>query len=88
MAWRWATSAQALTLRPCRLLGLVVTPSAVNAEVTVYDGENTLSPPVLGIFLATKDSKEFNFPQPLELSRGLFVGSFTSISGVLVIWET
>lgn len=85
--WRWATVAQVITNKPCKLLGLVVTPSAVNAEVKVYDGENTTAPPILEVFLATKDTLELNFPGGIKTDRGLYIGSFTSITGVLIRWE-
>ena len=86
-AWRWITAAQVITKKPCKLLGLMVTPSATNAEVKVYDGENTTDPLILEVFLATKDSKEYNFPGGVKTDRGLYIASFTNITGVLVRWE-
>lgn len=85
--WTWITAAQVITKKPCKLLGLVVTPSAINAEVKVYDGEGDTDPQILSVFLATKDSREYNFPGGIKTDRGLYIGSFTTITGVLVRWE-
>jgi hypothetical protein len=65
----------------------VVTPSAASAGFTIYNGEGDTDPVALSIAVATEDSRDFSFPSGLELDRGLYVGNFTSITGVLVIWE-
>ena len=85
--WEWITAARVITAKPCRLLGLVVTPSLANSECKVYDGESADSPAVMEIFLTTKNTKIFEFTGGLHLDRGLYVGSFTNITGVLVRWE-
>ena len=87
MGHRWLTAAGVIAHGPCKLKGLVVTPSAAAAECKVYNGESDKDPVALEIVVATQDSKPFNFPDGLELERGLYVGSFTNITGVLVIWE-
>lgn len=85
--WEWITAARLITTKPCRLLGLVVTPSAASAEVKVYDGESTSAPTILEVYLVTKNSLPLNFPGGIQTSRGLYIGSFTNITGVLVQWE-
>ena len=87
MGHRWLTVAGVITHGPCRLKGLLVTPSAADAGCTVYNGESIGDPVAFSVILATKDSKPFSFPDGLELDRGLYVGSFANITGVLVIWE-
>ncbi len=87
MGWRWLTKAEVISRGPCKLKGLVVTPLAIDAGCTVYNGESDKDPVALSVILATKDSKPFNFPDGLELERGLYVGSFANITGVLVLWE-
>jgi len=87
MGHRWLTVAEVITQRPCKLKGLVVTPSAADAVCTVYNGESDKDPVALTVLLGTKDTKPYMFPDGLELDRGLYVGSFTGITGVLVIWE-
>lgn len=87
MGHRWLTVAGVITHGPCKLLGLVVTPSADAAACTVYNGESDKDPVAFSIFLATRNTKSFNFPGGLELDRGLYISPLTNITGVLVIWE-
>jgi hypothetical protein len=85
--WEWITAARLVTKRKCRLMALVVTPSAANAEVKIYNGDSTSEPVVFSIYLATQNSQPYNFGEGLPLDRGLYVGSFTNITGVLVQWK-
>lgn len=85
--WEWVTAARILTHKPCRLLGLIVTPSAANAQLTLYDGENTTAPVIVTIFSSAKISWPFCFHEGIETDRGLFIGGFTNITGALVQWE-
>ena len=87
MGWRWLTAAEVVSHRPCVLKGLVVTPSAAAAACTVYNGESDQDPVAFSIEVANQDTRPFNFPDGLELDRGLYVGGFTNITGVLVVWE-
>jgi len=87
MGHRWLPGPEVLTRRPCKLLGLLVTPSAADAECKVYNGESTADPVAFEVFLTTRNTKSFSFPGGLELDRGLYVGSFTNMTGVLVSWE-
>lgn len=86
-AWEWITAARLVTGRKCRLMALVVTPSAANAEVKAYNGGGTTDPQILSIYLATQNSTEYHFGEGLLLDRGLYIGSFTNITGVLVQWK-
>jgi hypothetical protein len=87
MSWRWLAAAGVVSRRACVLKGLIVTPSAATAACTVYNGESDQDPVAFSIAVATQVSRPFNFPDGLELDRGLYVGNFTNITGVLVIWE-
>ena len=87
MGRRWITAAEVISHHPCVLKGVVVTPSAADAACVIYDGEGTGDPVILSLVLATKDTAPFIFPEGIELNRGLYVGSFANITGVLVIWE-
>lgn len=87
MGHRWLTAAGVITHGACKLKGLVVTPSAADATCTVYNGESDMEPVAFTVLLGTKDTKPYMFPDGLELDRGLYVGSFTGITGVLVVWE-
>lgn len=85
--WEWVTAARVLTHKPCRLLGLTITPSAATAVIIVRDGENTTAPVILQADLVVQETMQLNFPGGLRTDRGLFVGDFTDITGVLVQWE-
>jgi hypothetical protein len=87
MAWRWVTTAQAISDRPVKLVALVVTPSNTNSEVVLYDGDNTSSPQIMSAFLAIKVTQCVLLGVGIKTHRGLYVGSLTSITGVLVVWE-
>jgi len=87
MGHRWLTAAGVITQRPCKLLGLLVTPSVADAACTVYNGESATDPVAFSILLGTKDSRLFSFPGGLELDNGLYISPLTGITGVLVIWE-
>ena len=87
MCWRWLTEAGVVSRRPCKLKGLLLTPSAAAAGCTVYNGESDQDPEALSIAISTEDSREFTFPGGLELDRGLYLGGFANITGVLVAWE-
>lgn len=87
MAWTWATKAQVITKRPCKIHGITVTPSAVNAECTFYDGESSLEPVIVNLFSSVKVSWPHCFSKPIVTKRGLYVGSFKFITGILINWE-
>lgn len=85
--WEWITAARLITSKPCRLLSLIITPSTATAIVIVYDGENTSAPVILQADLVVQETMQLNFPGGIKTDRGLFIGSFTDITGVLVQWE-
>jgi hypothetical protein len=87
MSWRWLAAAGVVSRRTCVLKGLIVTPSTAAAACTVYNGESDQDPVAFSIAVATQDSRPFSVPDGLELDRGLYVGNFTNITGVLVVWE-
>ena len=87
MGWRWLTVAGVVSHAPCKLMGILVTPSAADAACVVYNGESDKDPVTFSAVLATKDTQGFTFPEGLELNRGLYVGSLANITGVLVMWK-
>ena len=87
MDWRWIVSAEKVSQRPCRVRGLVVTPSAATASMTVYDGEGEGDPVILTVALVTANSLPIDLGEGLPSNRGLYIGNFTNITGVLVLYE-
>jgi len=65
----------------------LLTTTGVEAELKVYNGGSTSSPLVFHIFLKARDSKVFNFGDGIFLDKGIYLGSFNRIGGVLVRWE-
>ncbi|MBA7560744.1 hypothetical protein ES708_02375 [subsurface metagenome] len=87
MAWTWCTTEQVITKRPCLLKNVIMTPSANNAGCKLYDGESTQDPPIGTIFTDAKVTREYHVEGGLETHRGLYIGNFDKVEGVLVIWE-
>lgn len=87
-AWDWITVARLVTARKCRLMALTITPSAANAECYIHNGASASDPVVLRVYLATQNSQLFDFGEGLLLERGLYIGSFTNITGVLAQWQS
>lgn len=87
MAWTWATTAQVISKRPCRLFGVIMTPSASNAGCKIYDGESAEDPPIGTIYTAVKVTRQWHVAGGLETHRGLYVGAFDKVEGILVVWE-
>lgn len=85
--WDYITGARVISQRRCKLLDIVITPSATNSELTIYNGENTTAPVILAFFNSVKVSWALDFHEGIICDRGLYFGSFTSITGVLVQWE-
>jgi hypothetical protein len=82
----WITADQIISEHACTLAALVVTPSAAAASLTVYDGLSTSAPHKLDIVISTKDTYVYAPPGGVKMPRGLFVGSLTNVTGVLVTW--
>ena len=87
MAWIWCTKAQIITKRPCRLFNVIMTPSANDAGCKIYDGESARDPPIGIIYTDVKVTREYYVDGGLETHRGLYVGAFDKVEGLLVIWE-
>jgi hypothetical protein len=87
MAWNWCTAARVITKRPCILKTIIMTPSAANAECKIYDGESDKDPPIGEIYSSTQITRGYEMNGGIETRRGLYVGGFTNVTGVLVIWE-
>lgn len=87
MAWTWATKAQVITKRPCILKTIIMTPSAATSECKLYDGESARDPPIGEIYSSIQVTREYKLDDGIETHRGLYVGEFTGVTGVLIIWE-
>jgi len=86
-AWTRITSSQVLAKGPCLLHSVFITPSAANADVTIYDGENATEPMVITLVMATAGITGFSPSPALELERGLYIAIGSNITAVLVQYE-
>jgi len=87
MAWVWCTHAQVITKRPCIIKTVIMTPSAATSECKLYDGEGNKDPPIGEIYSSVRITREYEMNGGLKTRRGLYIGDFTGVTGVLIIWE-
>ncbi|GAI41379.1 unnamed protein product [marine sediment metagenome] len=85
--WTHLLAAGVVTHKPCRLLGIIVTPAGNTSAVTIYDGENTTAPIICKVIVKDTLTFPLTFPGGVQTDRGLFLGSFDDMYGVLVLWE-
>jgi len=64
-----------------------MTPSAGDGSVWIYDGESDEDPPIGHVFTSIQVSREYHTNGGLETHRGLYIGGFDHVEGVLVLWE-
>ncbi|GAI06648.1 unnamed protein product, partial [marine sediment metagenome] len=83
----WATKAQVITKRPCLLKNVIMTPSKPDGSIWLYDGESDKDPPIGHVFTSIRVTREYSIIGGLETHRGLYIGNFDHIEGVLIHWE-
>ena len=83
----WITAAEVLCATPCELIYAYLVPSAAAAAVTLYDGLDTEGKIIATLEQAAKTSIAFDPPEPILCSQGLYAGSFTNVTGILVVYR-
>ena len=86
-AARWITAAEVLSAAPCELIYAYLTPSAASAKATIYDGMDTEGKVIAILEQQSVTSIPFDPPEPILCSQGLYVGSFTNVTGILVVYR-
>ncbi|KKK96490.1 hypothetical protein LCGC14_2662230 [marine sediment metagenome] len=77
-----------VTDKPCKVWGFIVIPSAATALATIYDGLDTGSGRLFGVFHAsTLTTAPFLFSKPVKFDRGIYVDLTANITAVIVLWE-
>lgn len=84
---QWVTADALLAEKECELLFAYLVPSAANADVTLYDGENTTGSLIATLKEAAVSGHEFNPPAPIYCHKGLYVDVGSNVTGVLVMWR-
>jgi hypothetical protein len=86
-SWAWVTADQCLCHVECELLYAFITPSAAEAEVYIYDGENTNGDKIFKFVTASKNTRPFAPKVPVYCRRGLYVDIVKNTEGVFVQWR-
>lgn len=83
-AWRFVTEDSLLSTKECDLLYANLAPSASAADVTIYDGINTLGVKVVALQASTKTNLEFRPRKSIYCRRGLYIDVGSNVTGLLV----
>jgi len=86
-SWAWVTAARLLTELECELVCAYLLVSANNGSATIYNGTSTTGETVVTLSSAVVTGLPFNPPAPIYCRKGLYVGSFTTVTGILVMWR-
>jgi hypothetical protein len=84
---QWVTADALLAEKECELVYAYLTPSTANADVSLYDGENTSGDLVATLKEAAVSGHEFQPPVPIHCRKGLYVDVGSNVTGVLVMWR-
>jgi hypothetical protein len=87
VSWMRVTVDMVLCEKECELLFAYLVPSAANASVILYDGENTTGRKIVNLKSAAITGHPFKPPVPIYCSKGLFVDVGLNVSSVLVMWR-
>lgn len=87
VSWIWLTVDTMLAPGECELIYAYVVPSAADADVTFYSGENTTGQQVVQIKEAAISGHAFWPAVPVYCRKGLYVDVGSNVTGVLVVWR-
>lgn len=87
VSYAYCTAARVLSNTPCELIYVNVEPSAAALTLDVYDGADTGGDKIIGFDCAVKTNLSFKPPVPIYCKKGLYVGGFANVTGVLVMWR-
>jgi len=86
-SWKWVTADELLSHGACELVYAFITPSDPEAEVYIYDGENTNGRKIFRFVTANQNNRVFNPPVPVYCRRGLYVDITKGTEGIFVQWR-
>ena len=84
---QWVTADALLAEKECELLYAYLVPSAANADVSLYDGENTTGSLIATLKEAAVSGHEFTPPVPIYCRKGLYIDVGSNVTGVLIMWR-
>ena len=84
-----ATFAKIISIRKVKLISLVIEPrDTKKGSITLYNGVSTSDEKIALFRTETGRTTLYNFVVPLVLERGLYVGNFSDVNGVLIQYST
>jgi len=84
---QWVAANALLAEKECELVYAYLAPSAANADVSLYDGENTSGDLICTLKSAVVTGHEFRPPEPIHCHKGLYVDVGSNVTGILVMWR-
>lgn len=86
-SWTNTTQAVRIASVPAWLHGLVILANSTGGRVTVYAGQDDTARKV-GTFKGREDvSRPIHFSPALDCEAGIYVGDFSHIDEVLILWS-
>jgi len=86
-SWKYVTADECLSTGACELVYAKLTPATAAGSATLYNGENDKGVKIIELNTGGLYNCECAPPVPIYCRRGLYVGSTSTIDGVLVIWR-
>lgn len=86
-SWKYVTADELLTPNPCELIYAKLTPTTDVGSAILYNGESVTGREIVKLAAGGLYNCECAPPVPVYCGRGLYVGSTSTIDGILVIWR-
>jgi len=86
-SWKYVTGDEQLSTGACELVYARLTPAAKAGSAILYNGENDQGDKIVELNTADLHNCECSPPVPVYCRRGLYVGSVTTVDGILIIWR-
>lgn len=86
-SWKCVAADELLSHGPCEFIYAKLTPATEAGSAILYDGENALGKKILELNTGGLYNMECAPPVPVYCRLGLYVGSTSTIDGILVIWR-
>lgn len=86
-SWKYITADECLSNGACELVYAKLTPAAAAGSAILYNGENDKGDKITELNTAGLTNCECSPPVPIYCRRGLYVGSVTTVDGILVLWR-
>lgn len=86
-SWSWVTADRLLSRGPCEVVYVMLTGGAGNADVTLYDGENTSGDRLFTLEALQHVSQQIHLSVPIYCRRGLYVDIGTNVTGCFIQWR-